>query len=153
MCEFRRISSGSDAMTIFDYEKHQYIESYGCHRGLEIYRPIVGVALENDGKFSDPLPCLIDSGGDWCLFPLNLLAQIGIKREGLGVDFPQGLGEGCEAYFAAVTIHIMNFGFWEASVGFTEKLSGRGFGVLGHIGFFDQCKVIFDRPKFEIISA
>jgi hypothetical protein len=136
-------------MPKFEYEKHQYIESEGCHSGQEIFRPILGIALENDGKFSDPLPCLIDSGGDWCLFPLDFLEPLGMEKIGLGIDYPQGLGEGCEAYFGTVTIHAMNLGFWEASVGFSAKLNGKGFGVLGQNGFFDQCKVLFDRPNFS----
>jgi hypothetical protein len=82
--------------------------------------------LENDGKFSDPLLCVVDSGGDWCLFPLDFLEPLGIDKNGLSIDYPHGLGEGCEAYFATVTLHAMNLGFWETCVGFSANWMARG---------------------------
>jgi hypothetical protein len=62
-----------------------------------------------------------------------------MDKNELSIDYQYGLGEGCEAYFATVTLHAMNLGFWEASVGFSAKLDGKGFG--GQRGFFDRCKV------------
>jgi hypothetical protein len=51
------------------------------------------------------------------------------------------LGRAAKHIFATVTLHAMNRGFWEASVGFSPKLDGKGFGVLGQRGVFDRCKV------------
>jgi len=142
-------------MPKFNYQKDQCIESGGCHSLQDIYRPILTVGLESDVVvLMELLPCLLDTGADWCLFPIEFLEGLEIERNGLGIDYPQGLGHGHPAYSANVKIHVPEMRIsWEASVGFSQSL--KEYGVLGHNGFFDRHKVIFDRPNlgFEIIPS
>jgi hypothetical protein len=142
-------------MAKFEYTKIQYVESDCCHSGKEVFRPVINVILENDGHFSGMIPCLVDSGADWCMFPLEMLEQLGIDHNDLGFDYSHGFAAENPIYFTTVRLHNMELGFWDIEAGFTAFLNGESFGMVGHTGFFDRCKVLFDRPRlnFEIIRS
>jgi hypothetical protein len=100
--------------------------------------------LEHDGKFSSQTWSLVDSGGDYCMFPLTFLAELGIDRSTLKSWHPLGLGEGFLAYFSTVTVHVLGLDSFEAEAAFSERIRVEEFSILGNKGFFDQFKVAFD---------
>jgi hypothetical protein len=60
------------------------------------------------------------------------------------------MAEGHTIYFATVTLHVMGMEeSGEIEAGLTEYLDGKGMAVLGHNGFFDRYKVMFNRPNFS----
>jgi hypothetical protein len=137
-------------MAKFPYIEYVRDENSGCHSGQKVHRPLLGIMLENGGKFSIEMFALLDSGADYCLFPYQFLEELGIEKAGLGVDFPLGMAEGHTIYFATVTLHVMGMEeSGEIEAGFTEYLDGKGMAVLGHNGFFDRYKVMFNRPNFS----
>jgi hypothetical protein len=142
-------------MTTFAYSKYTYLESAGCHSGKDVFRPVVYVILEHIGAFSTAVESLIDTGADYCLFPLDFLGELGIEKDGLGIDYSLGLAEGHPIYFASVTLHIMNLESRKILAGFTEYLNGKGAAFLGNLGFFDQYRVTFDRANlsFKVTPA
>jgi hypothetical protein len=130
------------------------MKSRGVIGGKKVQRPLLGIMLEDDGRFSTEMFALLDSGADYCLFPYQFLEELGIEKVGLGVDFSLGMAEGHPIYFATVTLHIMGMEVsGEIEAGFTEYLDGKGMALLGHNGFFDRYRVMFDRPNcsFEIL--
>lgn len=131
-------------MPSFPYFENRYDNPKDCHYGQQVFRPLLGTMLENDGKFSCETWSLVDSGGDYCMFPLAFLDELGIDKSTLKSWHPLGLGEGEPAYFATVTVHVMGLGSFEAEVAFSERIKVSEFSILGNIGFFDQFKVAFD---------
>ena len=52
-----------------------------------------------------------------------------------------------DAYFFDIEIMVQNFASYLIPVGFTTALERPGIGLLGHNGFFDHFKVVFNFRK------
>jgi len=102
-------------------------------------------------KFSTVFEVMIDTGSDYCVFPADLLDEIGIDKGELPMQEIKGMGEGRSTYFATVVLWVQDLGEWEIYAGFSEYLRGTGAGILGLIGFLDRFKVTFDPQRQEAV--
>jgi hypothetical protein len=106
--------------------------------------------LSHDGR---SLRCfsIVDSGADYCAFPLAFARLLGIDTLKAAKALTAGVGGQRQTYFADIQIdfHVAEF---PAYAGFTDGLDHLGFGLLGQRDFFERYRVEFDRQgaKFEI---
>jgi len=131
-------------MPNFSYTESRYENPQDRHYGQPVFRPFLGTMLERDGRFSTKIWSLVDSGGDYCMFPLTFLDELGIDRSTLKTSRPFGMGEGFPAYFATVTVHVMGLDSFEEEVAFCERVRAEDFAILGNRGFFDRFRIAFD---------
>jgi hypothetical protein len=117
--------------------------------GSYILKPIIPVGLINKER-SLAFAALIDSGADFCIFPMGLAGPLGVTIDKSKAESFAGIsGEPSKAYFSGLTIDIGGWKY-ETSVSFSSDISPRGYGILGQKGFFDLFKVTFDLQKEEI---
>jgi hypothetical protein len=90
------------------------------------------------------LPAIVDTGCDYCVFPVDLLEPLGIDPEGLPQADIKGMGEHLPIYFTNVTLWAQGLGEWEVYAGFSEYLRGTQSGFLGFKGFIDRFTVEFN---------
>jgi len=117
--------------------------------GSYVLKPIIPIGLINKDR-SLGFAALIDSGADFCIFPMGLAESLGVTIDKSKAESFAGIsGEPSKAYFADLTIDI---GGWKykTSVSFSSDISPRGYGILGQKGFFDIFVVKFDLKKEEI---
>lgn len=113
-----------------------------------VLRPVISIAI----KYKDQrirINGLVDSGADWCLFPVSIGEQLKMPvDQGKKMPFKGATATGM-AYFHEVTLEI---GGWEHNciVGFSSDFDAMG-GILGQYGFFDHYEVKFNL-KNEIIE-
>jgi hypothetical protein len=135
-------------MLSIPYTRHAFGPSDAFPSGDEIPRALCFVGIRSGEKGSKIIQAMIDTGSDFCIFPADVLDDIGIGENTLKVGPVKGLGEGQKTYFATVTLWVENLGEWEVYAGFSEYLRGTGSGLLGFRGFMERFKIEFD-PKLN----
>ena len=136
----------------FGYKKIPAGPSEAFPKRKEILRPIIPITIEYNGK-KIGYEVLIDSGADWNLFH-------SIMGEVIGIDIAKGKkekfggieGGSCMAYFHEVTIYVGGHPI-KVPCGFSPDIPPppkQAYGILGHIGFFDQFTVKFETTKEEL---
>jgi hypothetical protein len=105
----------------------------------------VGVTLIN-GQSTFSCYAIVDSGADYCAFPLPFVSPLGLDPLHAAVDQCVGVGGyGVPTYFWDVVIHLIGTEeSFPTKVGFTEGLNHLGMGLLGQEGFFNRFQVSFD---------
>jgi hypothetical protein len=117
--------------------------------GSNVLKPIIPIGLINKER-SLGFAALIDSGADFCIFPMGLAESLGVTIDKSKAEGFAGIsGEPSRAYFSDLTIEIGGWRY-KTLVSFSSDISPRGYGILGQKGFFDFFKVTFDLEKEEI---
>lgn len=119
----------------------------GFPKGRIAPRPLLKLTIKNREQ---SLNCygLVDSGADYCCFPLSFAAAMGLDPLAATLDGAAGLGSyNVPTYFREIGIDLQGIAQFRAYVGFTTGLENWGFGLLGQTGFFDRFKVTFDPPN------
>ncbi len=93
-------------------------------------------------------PCfgIVDTGADFCAFPMSFGRALGLYPLTQTPSHTKGAGGGGTAptFHFDVVIMIAGLGDFEVRAGFMESLNALGIGVLGHLDFLDQAKILFD---------
>lgn len=117
----------------------------------ELNRPVLTVTLSYRGKQVDCL-AIVDSGADYCSFPLAVMKQLGIHNNPLAVSEAcvHSVGSNVGVYIHPVELAISEFPPTKIHAHFTAELNrwihGQQYvGLLGQDGFFSNFKVMFDR--------
>lgn len=113
-----------------------------------ILRPIIPVSLQYKEK-SIHYEALIDTGADFCIFPIELAGILGIEFKKDATIYFSGVGaEPMKGYIADVLLTIGKEGM-STQVVFAEICSIR---ILGQRGFFDQfdVKLSYQKKTIEI---
>lgn len=87
---------------------------------------------------------LIDSGADLCIFPGDLVEALGIDlKDGKEMEFGGITGTPAKGYVHGVELRIRGDKYKTACV-FSDEIADYGYGILGHLGFFDHFRVKFE---------
>ena len=125
-------------------------------------RPILRVTLRSSTN-EEQCDAIVDSGADYCLFPLNLSDKLGLRVEdslrvpgivGYGSSYDSDKAE--DVPFWQVELAIAPGLSISTIVGFTDRQDGVGFGILGQLGFFSKvAQVSFDYKagRFAIMAV
>jgi predicted aspartyl protease len=116
------------------------------------YKPVLPVVFKFGNK-SFPYQALIDTGADMAIIHAEIAEQLGLNlEEGDKYPFAGICGTG-KGYIHKVDLEIGGCIFKNVPIIFTRDINPYGFGILGHEGFFDQVKLVFELSKkqFEII--
>jgi hypothetical protein len=90
----------------------------------------------------------VDSGADYCTFPLSFAKALGFDLLAKQPGEIAGVGNSkVEVFYWDVEIDFPGVTKFRAFVGFTNGLEAQGFGLLGQTGFFDRFKTIFDHSS------
>ena len=107
-------------------------------------RPLLKVALQHD-ECEERCDALVDSGSDYCVFPMDLHKRLGLSLEEAkcvrGVTGYGSTEAPSEVFFWRVTMRFDSVNSSHAIttlVGFSEHQQTLGFGVLGQLGFFSE---------------
>ena len=118
--------------------------------GLTVHRPLVIAHLKvpNAAK-SFSCVGLLDSGADWCVFPLSFAAPLGLDTLTMKMDMTGGVGSTANAtYYDEIQIDIALANgamlSYTTTAGFTAGLEAIGIGLLGQHGLFENFRVQFD---------
>ena len=112
-------------------------------------RPCLPVSISSGAVRISTL-AIVDSGADHCIFPISFAHALGIDILQAKAEPTCGVGShSVPTYFWDVLLRLKVDGIQEETtrIGFTEGLEHLGFGVLGHNGFFDRYKVMFEFAK------
>jgi hypothetical protein len=106
-------------------------------------RPVLSLSLAKGPK---RVSCyaIIDSGADYCVFPLSFMQSLGLDPLIAPIELTAGVGRrGLPTYFADIVVNMQNAVEFPLYAGFTSGLDHVGRGLLGQIGFFDRFNVGF----------
>lgn len=103
-----------------------------------ISRPLIQVVLKSQDKFVI-YPVLIDSGADYCIFSIELVAVLGIKLSQKYISF-RGIGNDKVVGFWGGIEIVIGKAHYRTKAIFAE-ISQFGHGILGQQGFFDHFDV------------
>src|SRR5712692_6940893 len=88
---------------------------------------------------------IVDSGADFCTFPLSFAIQLGLNPLQGRSQPTAGLGSAnVPTYFWNLTINLQQLAVFDAYTGFTTGMDAWGLGLLGQDGFFDRFPTQFD---------
>jgi hypothetical protein len=108
------------------------------------FRPMVDLILLAPNGESVQRSALVDSGADFCSFPLTTATMLGLDIRTLPRALTAGVGSDSNmTYFSDLTINLENGVIFETRVGFTAGMNSAGFGLLGQEGFFANYNVEF----------
>jgi len=115
--------------------------------GKNIWKPVIPVVLRN-GNQEIEYNVLLDSGADMCLGHAEVGKAIGIAvTSGAKYEFGGITGPGI-AYKHYLEIEIGGYKIPDIEFSFSADLPlNYSFGVLGHKGFFEHFRVIFETSK------
>ncbi|MGA3024737.1 MAG: hypothetical protein ABSF98_08225 [Bryobacteraceae bacterium] len=109
------------------------------------------VAMLTSTATGKSMTCLVqlDSGADQCVFPATFMGPLGLDLLKMKMQFTGGVG--CQAnptYYETIHIKIVTPPSTSLSftlyAGFTPGLDAHGMGLMGQLGFFENCQVAFD---------
>lgn len=104
-----------------------------------IFRPVLEVALSDNGLISNPIRALVDSGSDKNLFPALVAESLNIKLDKLNSKTLMGIGGvRIKAYTAKINLHLYKFSF-RTNIDFSYE---QRIPILGRNGFFNLFKSI-----------
>lgn len=134
----------------FDYAKLP-LRSKSPLSGLRyVLRPIIPIKLTIQPRRVG-YAALLDSGADFCIFHADVGEALGLNvRSGERQYFSgvQAVGK-AEAFIHPVRLTVGELEY-RAEVLFSYDINKAGFGVFGHIGFFDHFTITFDLAKEQI---
>ena len=134
------------------YSLFYYPPTRAFPAGRKSSRPLVRLTLAN-GPHRLSCSAILDSGADFCAFPLSLARPLGLDPSAVVPDSTYGLGTySAPTYFHNVQIDLPGTAAFDVYAGFTEALDQWGFGLLGQTGFLERFKITFDllNGVFEI---
>jgi hypothetical protein len=113
-----------------------------------VYRPILGLQIVN-GKMRLPCFGIVDSGADFCAFPMTFAHALGLNPLNQTPSSTIGAGSGGPAltYHFDVVLEFPKLGAIPLRAGFMDSLNAVGVGLLGHSGFLDRLVVSFNAQK------
>lgn len=115
----------------------------------QIARPLVVVKISFNQKFL-LTEALIDSGSDYCVFPIEAAKVLGVPLEKAKTTRLTGFLEGkANLFLYPVKLSIANYSI-EVTAGFAQEMGKFAPCTLGQKGFFDNFKVCFDKSKLQI---
>ena len=115
--------------------------------GRIAHRPLLRVALVHENRFLDCYS-LVDSGADFCSFPLSFAQALGFDMASGVMDISSGMGsEYVPTRYWPVGLDLQGIARFEVYAGFTTGLEAWGIGLLGQSGFFDRFKISFDHAS------
>ena len=137
----------------FSYEEVPLGASAAFPSGHIALRPAMTVVLRLADRRTTPVLGLVDSGADYCFFSPEYADSLGLDYKSLPCEAAYGIGEDRQVRFGTITLEVAGLGAWEVYAGFSEAWSGRGYGMLGQLGFFDRFKITFDQRRriFEVM--
>ena len=103
--------------------------------GPRTCRPIIAVRIQRNGIWTDPIPAVVDTGSDYCVFYGRLAKDLGLVLEDLPSAPAQGIGK-ADLRIAPVILDTGCFGQWEIRAAFAEN--DIDFALLGYIGFLEK---------------
>src|ERR1022692_2863853 len=93
------------------------------------------------------LPCfgIVDSGADFCAFPMSFAHTLGLNplNQTPSATFGAGSGGPAQTYHFDAVLEFPTLGAFPLRAGFMDSLNTLGFGLLGHSGFMDRLIVSF----------
>jgi hypothetical protein len=109
-----------------------------------VYRPILTLEIVRGDL---RLPCfgLVDSGADFCAFPMSFAHSLGLSPLNQMPSATLGAGSGgpAQTYHFDVVLEFATLGAFPLRAGFMDSLDALGLGLLGHTGFMDRLVVTF----------
>lgn len=134
----------------FKYKKFRILPSSAFPERKYVLRPIIPVTITYNEK-SIGYEALLDSGADFCILHAEIGEYLGIPiLKGEKESFGGVVGKQAIAYIHKVDLTIGGNQYSSVPVGFSYNISPHGYGILGHWGFFNIFKVIFDLKKEQI---
>lgn len=115
----------------------------------EIARPLIQIKLFFKNRFLIS-EALIDSGADFCIFPLEAAASLDVPIKKGRKVYLTGLLKGETALYLFPLKLIFDEYTVCAEIGFTQGINPYAPAVLGQKGFFDNFKVCFDKSKLQV---
>lgn len=116
-------------------------------RKEKLLRPIISVSLKHKQR-AIHYEALIDSGADFCIFPIEIGQRLGLNFENAkNIYFSGATGEPILGLVGRIFLQIGEITF-NTKVVFAD-LYGK-VALLGQYGFFDLCKIKFDFDNKEI---
>jgi hypothetical protein len=132
------------------WHKFPYLEVFPVDHGDafpgvdRVIRPALNIKLKYDGR-EESFKALVDSGADFCVFPLALAGPLGLRREDAKlVPGISGYGSqnGSPLLFWIVTLEISTDLSITTLIGFSEAQDRLDFGILGQRGFFSELEQV-----------
>jgi len=114
-------------------------------QGIKAKRAVIWATLEHEGKEVKDIPCLIDTGADYCQFPECFLSELGIDDSDIKCAPIDAIVVASAVIpFASVTLTIGGFDSLPICAGFSKELNKHRAGVLGFFGCLDQFRICLD---------
>ena len=126
------------------YQRFGCAPSAAFPNGHMAPRPMLRVDLLNG---SNRFGCfgIVDSGADFCTFPLSFAIQLGLDPLTANSSISTGLGNSSvPTYYWNIKLDLQGLTTLDVYAGFTTGLESYGLGLLGQTGFFDRFPVAFD---------
>src|SRR3989338_290306 len=112
----------------------------------QIARPLIIVKISFKHKFL-LTEALIDSGSDYCVFPIEAAKALNIPIEKAKKTRLTGFLEGkANLFLYPIKLSIENYSI-EVIAGFAQEMGRYAPCTLGQKGFFDNFKVCFDKKR------
>ena len=114
---------------------------------IDIKRPILNIDVinEHSGKNIAGVPCLVDSGADFCMISSELCELFGHDlKTGKPVKF-EGIGGEATGYFHSCLVEIKGYRF-KCDFCFSED-AFVDTPILGQRGFFSSLVILFDHEN------
>jgi len=134
----------------FKYKKFRISSTPAFPQRKYVLRPIIPILITHKGR-TIGYEALLDSGADFCIFHAEIGEYLGISVVSGPREFFGGVvGSQATAYIHKVDFTIGGNSYLNIPVGFSYDIAPHGYGILGHEGFFNIFKVIFDLRKEQI---
>ena len=115
----------------------------------QIARPLIIVKISFEQKFL-VTEALIDSGSDYCIFPIEAAQALHIPIKKAKMTHVTGFLEGkAKLFLFPIKLAIGKYSI-EIVAGFAQGMGRYAPCTLGQKGFFDNFKVCFDKSRSQI---
>lgn len=107
-------------------------------------RPVLSISIinEHSKKHIIQLPCLVDTGADFCMLPSDFADLLGHDlKTGTPIQFG-GIGGSANGYIHSNLIEVGGFVF-KCDFVFSDNCATDN-GILGHDAFFNNLIVVFN---------
>jgi hypothetical protein len=134
----------------FKYKKFRVPLSPAFPKRKYLLRPIIPLLLTYQDR-TIGYEALLDSGADFCIFHAEIGEFLDIPvLNGKKESFGGIVGQQAVAYIHKVDFTLGGNSYPSIPVGFSYDIAPHGYGILGHYGFFNIFRVIFDLKKEQI---
>jgi hypothetical protein len=136
----------------YSYTLQELDRSAAFPTGHNAPRALVSANLSLGERETGRFVAIADTGADYCSFPADLAAALGLDFDQMPSANAFGLGDKANFRFSMVTLEVDQLGSWSIYAAFCKDWNGRKLGFLGQLGFFDRFRVTFDLQNgvFEI---